>query len=373
MKKLNYKVLRKNIPTIKLVSSSSQNWYDYNGVITPWSGSKYIGPEINDIVYNPISGSISEGYYTWNGNIWVSTPSGSVFDNYNLPILLVGTVDEMGVMSGFDGDIEQVEQICNFTYTQTGNTVNIYNTVNPNKLKTIIEQNYTIIWGDGTSNSTIGVVTGNTLPTVSHTYGTPSGYTITIQLDTPWTKQNISKLMIVPADITVANPLGTFTTAIVSSYDNLTGQTQDYLNDLDYTDNPGSGSTISFMSIGTSRLDEKRLYGSEVYSGVTSGSLEDGTLYWDYEIDDLHYRDLEDGMTYITGTTSGYTQEEVFNERITRNEHFLGFIDEPTIYSDIFVERSKESVMEKNIRLGEIDNIGELDIYGFGYFYVRKQ
>jgi hypothetical protein len=75
----------------------------------------------------------------------------------------------------------------------------------------------------------------------------------------------------------------------------------------------------------------------------------------------------------ISGSTSTFTKEEVINRMITRNEHFIGFIDEPTIYSDIFVERGKQGVMEKNLRLGEIDNIGEVGIYGNGYFNVRKQ
>jgi hypothetical protein len=58
---------------------------------------------------------------------------------------------------------------------------------------------------------------------------------------------------------------------------------------------------------------------------------------------------------------------------ITRNEHLIGFLDEPQIYSDIFVDRGKQGVMERNLRLGEIDSTGELDIYGSGYFQVRKQ
>jgi hypothetical protein len=58
---------------------------------------------------------------------------------------------------------------------------------------------------------------------------------------------------------------------------------------------------------------------------------------------------------------------------ITRNEHFLGFIDEPVIYSDIFVERGKQGVLEKSLRLSELDNTGELNIYGNGYFNIRKQ
>jgi hypothetical protein len=29
--------------------------------------------------------------------------------------------------------------------------------------------------------------------------------------------------------------------------------------------------------------------------------------------------------------------------------------------------------MENNLRLGEIDNMSELDVYGNGYFNVKKQ
>ena len=35
---------------------------------------------------------------------------------YQIPVFLQASVDEMGVMVGFDGDIEQIEQFCNFTY-----------------------------------------------------------------------------------------------------------------------------------------------------------------------------------------------------------------------------------------------------------------
>jgi hypothetical protein len=78
-------------------------------------------------------------------------------------------------------------------------------------------------------------------------------------------------------------------------------------------------------------------------------------------------------MTQITGMTSGFTKEEVFEQTLTRNEHFLGFVEEPRVYSDIFVDRGKQGVVEKNLRLGEIDNIGELAVYGNGFFKIRKQ
>jgi hypothetical protein len=126
------------------------------------------------------------------------------------------------------------------------------------------------------------------------------------------------------------------------------------------------------MGIGKSRIEELRKYGQTTFNGVTTGST-DGSSWSGYTLDNLYYRDFTDGYTMITGSTSSFTKEEVVNRMVTRNEHFLGFIDEPTIYSDIFVERGKQGVMEKNLRLGEIDNIGEVDIYGNGYFNVRKQ
>jgi hypothetical protein len=305
---------------------------------------------------------------------------------YNLPIFLESSVDEMGVMVGFDGDIEQMEQIVNFSYTQTGSTIQVYSTVNPDKLRKIVEQTYTINWGDGlTSGLTVnsGVV-GQSFPSLSHTYTTSSGYTISITLDAPWTKQKLSKQITVPKNITITNPLGTFTGSTVPAYSNLTGQTQNYLNDLDITNNTGYTTTgFTYMAVGGSRLNELKKYGSTGYTQtLTSGSSTEGVDWTGYTFTytgnttgttTLQYRDYEDGYTMITGSTTGFTKEEVFDKILTRNEHFLGFIDEPTIYSDLFVERGKQGVMEVNLRLGEIDNVGELDIYGNGYFNVRKQ
>lgn len=300
----------------------------------------------------------------------------------NLPIFLENNVDELGVLVSFDGSAEQVEQLCNFSYTQTGSTVTVYNTVNPDKLRKIVEQTYTINWGDGnisglTVNS--GVV-GQGLPSTTHTYTGTTQYTITLTLDSPWTKENISKKITVPQNITVANPLGTYTytgTSLPyldnSTYYLQSGRTQNYLNNLDYTNNTGHTlSGFTYMALGKSRINELKQYGSSTISGMTTGTTE-GVTWSGYTIDGLYYRDFPDNYTMITGTTTGFTQEEVFNNMITRNEHFLGFIDDPTIYSDIFVERGRQGVMENNLRLGEIDNMSELDVYGNGYFNVKKQ
>ncbi len=393
MNKNRYEILRKHINTTKLVSPTSQNWYDENGKLIPWtSGSIYIGPVTGDTVYNTnVTGSLVEAYYKWNGTTWVSSSVSNVFPSYNLPIFLDSTVDEMGVMVGFDGNVDQIEQLCNFSYTQTGYTIQVYNTVNPDVFRGILEQTYTINWGDGlTSGLTVnsGII-GTNFPTISHTYpSTASGYTISITLEAPFLTQKIKKQISVPKNIT-QDLIGTYTyTGTSLPYYNTTpteyylqsGRTQDYLNDLEY--NPPTGNTtFTYLGIGGSKIEEKRRYGATTYIGVTTGTDSNGS-YSGYSFTytgnttgttTIHYRDYEDGLTLITGNTTGFTKEEIINQTITRNEHFLGFVDDPTVYSDIFVERGKQGVLEKTLRLGEIDNVGELGIYGNGYFNIRKQ
>lgn len=370
LNKNRYEILRKTVPEIQLVSSTSQNWFDFDGGLQPWSSSIYVGPNINDVYYN-ITGSLAQGYYRWNGVRWIQVKKESAYSSYNIPIYLDNTVDEMGVMVGFDGYIEQVEQVVNFTYTQSGNKVTVYNSSNPYKIKNILEQNYTINWGDGaTSQLSINNTIGSQLSNVSHTYLSNSRYTITILLNTPWNNQKIKKNIIVPQNLRIENPLGTISGLTIPAYTHMTGQSQNYLNNLDYTNNTGHTS-FTYLSLGKSKISEKKLYGQNNYSGVTYGT--DGVgPFSAYTIDNLQYKDYSDGYTMITGTTSGYTKEEVFNKLITRNEHFLGFVDEPSIYSDIFVERGKQSVSENNLRLCDIDSVGELDTYENEFFTIKK-
>jgi hypothetical protein len=396
MKRIEHTILKKQIQTGSLVSLTSQNWYDYNGNLTPWSGSAYIGPSIGDGVYNftgsidnRYSSSVAEGYYKWGGTTWIPTSLSGISESYNLPIFLESTVDEMGVMVSFDGGVEQVEQLCNFTYTQTGSTVTLYNSVNPDKLRKIVEQEYTINWGDGspTTGSEVnkGII-GQGLPSIKHTYPTVTGsttasYVLTLSLDSPWTKEKISKNIFVSTGSTLTNAeiVGTYTYTGISQYisGSLTdfylksGRTENYLNSGSYTNITGH-TTFTYMALGKSRINELKQYGTSSITGMSTGTTE-GSVWSGYTIDNLYYRDFPDNYTMITGTTTGFTKEEVFNNMITRNEHFLGFIDDPTIYSDIFVERGRQGVMENNLRLGEIDNMSELDVYGNGYFNVKKQ
>jgi hypothetical protein len=430
MKKNEYTILKRQIPDVNLHSLTGQYWFEYTNQWLPWvsgslripgmtpstdergnmhlvhdvkwysdityglddtlfySGNTYISLKDNNLNHIPSEVSSSywnkieerainntKGkYYKWNGSTWVLYNGPLGFD-YVIPIALEADADEMGVFSSFDGFIEQVEQIVNFSYKQSGSTITVYGTMNPDKLRKIVDQSFTINWGDGTTG-TLGVNSGvlySNLPSTSHTYTTSGQHLITISLDSPWSKQKTQKIVTTPQDITVSNPMGTFTGFTIPS----DGSNLNYLNDYEYTNYTGY-TNFKYMSIGGSKIAELKKYGETTLStsSYTTGTFS-GSLYTGYTLPNdggsLYYMDLEDGYTMITGTTSGFTKEEVFNKVITRNEHFIGFIDDPTVYSDIFVERGRQGVMEQNLRLGEIDNMDELDIYGNGYFKVRKQ
>lgn len=297
---------------------------------------------------------------------------------HNLPVFLGQGIKDLGQMVSFDGEISQIEQKCNFTYSGSSNNIKIYNTTNTTKYPTLLDANFTINWGDNTtstiSTSNINEPNGVALKMASHTYTSSGTYNVKITLNSPWIIQEVTKKIKVPFTQSFGYPtdLGTLTFTVPYSEPPVTA-TQDYLMDYRTTTGTTNHTTISFLGLGKSRIDEKKLYGSTTsYSGVTTTSE-----YKQYIIDGLTYRDYNDGYTYISGSTSGNTEtfftDEVYNGMVTRNEHFLGFVDEPQIFSDIFVDRGKMGVMEKNFRLTEIDNTGELDVYGNGYFIVRKQ
>jgi hypothetical protein len=109
------------------------------------------------------------------------------------------------------------------------------------------------------------------------------------------------------------------------------------------------------MVMTNSKINQLKLYGSNLYNGVTIENNISG-----YTIDNISYKDYPDGLTIMEISSIGYTRDEIIQNSITRNEHFIGFIDTPIIYSDVFVERGKQSITENNFKLCEIPNIDSL-------------
>ena len=399
MGKTNYKVLQKIIPSVKLVSLTAKYsytsdnelipwkyYYDDNDELVPWADdissdvTVYdLTPTINEIVYNTNeTPPLLKAYYLWSGSNWFlitgDTPSEInkiVFDNHQIPIILDSTIDNLGVMVGFDGGVGQIEQKCNFTYSGSGYNLIIFNTVNTNNLGTLIDSIFTISWGDSSPNTILEMAKSGdvNLPSAAHIYASGGTFTIKITVESPWGVSDVTNEITIPIPETYAFPtnLGLLTFTVPYS-EPITGTSQTYLMDYPSTTGKTEDAAIYFRAVGKSRVEELKKYGTEnSYSGLTILSG-----YTGYTLDGLTYIDTPAGDTIISGSTASYYDDEVYNGMITRNEFFIGFCEEPIIFSDIFVERGKLGVMEKNFRLGEIDSVCELDVYGNGYFNVRK-
>ena len=103
-----------------------------------------------------------------------------------------------------------------------------------------------------------------------------------------------------------------------------------------------------------------------VYLGVVDG------IATAYTINDITYYDYPDGTTIFIVESSGLTGLDLICSAITKDEVLLNVIDEPQVQSNVYVERGKMSGLEALQRIGEVDNIGDLEKYGYKFFRVIK-
>ena len=81
------------------------------------------------------------------------------------------------------------------------NTIKIYNTLNTNKYKMLIDSVFTISWGDGYSDTLpMPTVYDVNLPYAQHTYSTSGYKDIEITVDSPWKVQKIKRAVIIPME-----------------------------------------------------------------------------------------------------------------------------------------------------------------------------
>ena len=86
----------------------------------------------------------------------------------------------------------------------------------------------------------------------------------------------------------------------------------------------------------------------------------------------VQFFDLSDGSTIYSGLSSGLISEWLLEEPIVKEEHLLKISMQPEVQSNIFIERGKNSAYERIQRIGEVDNLGDLENYGYGFFNVVK-
>jgi hypothetical protein len=343
-----------------------------------------------------VTGVDNIGVYT--GMTYVlsgGTNGDSLLTGLTISLLFTETAVDMGYYSVFDGAVLQKDVINNFLFSGTTGspyTYSFYNTSDTEFIKFLSLVKYVVDWGDGSPKVTLT----STSP-ISHNYPTSnSEYHITMTATSPWGISKITKTITTPFDdVIISNPNGTATftpaggnwTGTSFNYDYIfSGDSNTDINDFfsyNYT-------TIPFLITGytESTINDLAQYGPKgnLYSGKfkvgvqvtgTTGSVgtvwgpDPNGLYTAYTINQIDYFDYED-FTLFMVYSSGFTQNDLIMTGLTKNEALINVIDQPEVQTNVFIERGKNSALEYIERIGEVDNVGDLEKYGYGFFNVKK-
>jgi hypothetical protein len=350
-----------------------------------------ISPESikGDVITEYFSGD-TFGLYTGMTNILSGGTNGSsLLTGLTIPLVFRQTYDNLGFYTPFDGFILQKDVVTNFLISGDSTnqyTLQLFNT--SDEIKNFLKlSNYIIDWGDGNSQT----LTPTTPQPLTHTYpSVTTGYTVTMTQNNPWGQTIVEKEVYLPTTgATVNNPNGDITfiaqggnwSGIPVSYQYLfTGDSSNTV--TSQTSNNFTSTPFVISGFTSSRLTDLKLYGTTPYD-VTVTVQREGqpygkvnqitTAYTSYTINNVDYYDYPNGTTLYVINSSGLTTNDLVASAITKQEVLINVVDSPEIQSEIFIERGKLSGFESLQRLGEVDNMGDLESYGYGYFKINKQ
>lgn len=335
-------------------------------------------------VYLPMS-------YLLSGN----TGGTSFLTGLSVNIMITESAVDIGYYSPFDGMIVQADVLNNFIVT--ADTINpytykFYNTSDLELIKFLSLVTFTLDWGDGSPNQTVLGIT-----TITHIYPTSQNqYLITLTANSPWGISKVQKPVNTPfTNVTIPNPDGTITfypaggswSATPVSYNYLfTGDSNTNVVDYysyNYTSVPFpiTGYTESTLNDLAQYGPKNNLVGGKYKLGVqVTGStggigtfygVDPNGTYTAYTMNDVIYHDYEDYTIYFL-ESYGFVPDELLMTGITKNEGLLNVIDQPEIITNVYIERGKYTPLENVMRLGEVDNVGDLQKYGYKYFTIEK-
>jgi hypothetical protein len=317
----------------------------------------------------------------------------SLLTGLTIPIFISETCIDIGYYSTFDGAVLQKDVMNNFLFSST--TLNpyeyfFYNTSDSQSLGYLQFSDYKVDWGDGISQT----ITNFSPNYYTHTYVASGDYTISMSGMSPWGYNVIKKDITVPySAATITNPNGTAYFVPAGGNWSATPIMYDYIfsgdSNCDLEVYDVSSSPITVTGYTTSNVNGLEVYGkkSDLYGGkfklgvqVTGSSGNIGT-YWGpdatntytaYTINNIDYYDYNDDTTIFIVESSGITSDMIVCSGLTKNEVLLNVIDDAEVQSDVFIDRGKVSAYERVQRLNEIDNIGELMIYGYKFYNIVK-
>jgi hypothetical protein len=350
-----------------------------------------ISPETikSDLVTVSYSGQNVGVYSAMTEVLSGGTNGTSLLTGLTIPILITEEVNDIGYYDPFDGAILQQDVVTNFIFSSTTSNpykVFFYNT--SNEFQKFLElSKYVVNWGDGTTE----YITDYTPNYITHDYPqTPSSYKINLIQTNPWGLVNVTKEITLPyKQQTIYNPKGTaYFTSNVGNW-SATPVNYNYIFSGDSNNTVSAQTSSNYLSVpyyvsGTtvSRLKDLEQYGSVKYKPAGEIIYKDRQIfgmintitptYTGYTIQGIDYYDYSNGTTLFFIESSGFTSDNITAEPVTKNEVLLNVIDQPQIQSNVYVERGKNSAYERIQRLGEVDNVGDLVNYGYGFFNVEK-
>jgi hypothetical protein len=354
-----------------------------------------------DIYTSAVTKYFSGQTYTYSSmtQILSGGTTGDSLLNLTIPIFITENTIDIGIYSVFDGMILQQETMTNFIFSSTTtnpNTYYFYNTSDTEFKKYLSFSEYKVDWGDGSPPMTVSNVLPNSY---SHTYTQNGEFTITMSGMSPWGVNLIKKDISVPySAVTITNPKGVAHFIPAGGSWSGTPLSYDYIFSGDSVcdvelQTSGNFTTIPFKISGytTSTMNDLEVYGSKFDPNLFDGRFRKGIpvtadtntvgtffgpsddgLYTAYTINGIQYFDYFNGTTVFIVESSGITSDMIVCSGITKNELLLNVIDEPVTQSDIFIERGKQSGLEALMRMGEVDNVGDLEKYGYGFFKVNE-
>jgi len=367
---------------------------------SPYTDTEII-PFCCDVFTREVTKFISGETYVYSSMTDIlsgGTNGTSLLTGLTVPILLTETCVDLGYYNVFDGFLLQKDVITNFLFSAdtitdpNGYVIRFYNTSDTEFKKFLEFSDYYIDWGDG---SPIQTVTTSSPDFYSHTYSQNGEYIISMSGMSPWGSNVIVKEVTIPyTGVTISNPKGTaYFTPLGGNWSG-TSLMYDYLFSGDSTcdsqiNDITNFTTVPFTITGytKSTITDLQVYGKRPLLwrgkykigvpvtgtsgsvGVVWGEFQNG-LYTAYTVNDIDYYDYSDGTTIFSVQSSGLTSDMLVCSAITKNEVLLNVIDEAEVQSNVFIERGKNSALESIERLGEINNIGDLEKYGYSFFNI---
>jgi|688.fasta_scaffold52419_2 hypothetical protein len=340
------------------------------------------------------------GVYSAMTQVLSAGPNGSsLLTGLTIPILIRQTAIDVGYYSPFDGAVLQKDVVSNFIFSSSTSDpyrVYIYNTSSDFQ-KFLNLSSYQIDWGDGSPKQPITTYTPNS---ISHLYFGNKQYQITLEQTNPWGVTLVTKTITTPfTNIVPNNPNGEAFFIPAGGNWVSTPVSYDYIFSGDSVNEVAPQTSNNYVTIPytvsgltKSRITELQLYGQKpviaplfnsqyelitpvVANGQIWGNISNAVpnVYTAYTIQNINYYDYSDGTTIFFEQSSGFTENNLTAVPITKDEVLLKVIDQARVQTNIFVERGKNSAFERIQRMGEVDNLGDLISYGYGFYNVVKK